>query len=126
MKKFTKLLALFMYMSFVIMAITPNTAYAAASVGQVKIKSVKADKNHVPVATWDKVKGANGYVVYRKDNEWSDWKKIGSTKEASFKDHSAFEDIVQTGYDTGDNYEYKIFYLFFPICYKSCIKQQKG
>ncbi len=102
MKRLTKLLALIMCMAFVIMAITPNTAYAATSVGQVTIKSVKADKKScLPLVTWSKTKGASGYAVYRKD-PFSGWIKVGTTKGTSFKDSTPVEYLLNTELDCGD------------------------
>ncbi len=39
---------------------------------------------------WEKVQGATGYIVYRRDlSSWNNWKKIATTKNTTYVDKSA-------------------------------------
>lgn len=46
------------------------------------------------VLSWEAVRGAESYNVYRKVRGTEEWKKIGSTKNSSFTDYNASKNII--------------------------------
>ena len=49
---------------------------------------------------WEKVQGATGYIVYRRDlSSWNEWEKIATTKNTTYIDKSA---------DVGVHYKYTV------------------
>ena len=72
--------------------------YTSAAPGSVSIKflatpTVKVAKTSTGIkASWDKITGAKGYIVYRRtytNGAWSGWTKIKTTTSTSYTDTSA-------------------------------------
>lgn len=78
-----------------------NSAYGASIskrfLSAPKLTKISASSSGVKV-TWDKVKGAKGYYVYRKTGS-SDWKKVGtvsSDSTLSYRDKTAKKGVTYT------------------------------
>lgn len=85
---------------FLLIALMPSDIFAASSLGQPAIKSLKpASTNASVTITWSKAKNAYGYTLYRASREKGPYTRICSTVKNSYTD---------TGTSGSKTYYYKV------------------
>lgn len=72
------------------------------ALGNVKLTSVKKGEKNEIALSWEKVDGAEGYIIYRSDKKSGEYKAIYTIADASATTHN------NTGLVCGKSYYYKV------------------
>lgn len=75
----------------------PSGSYTEINKNTLDLKKA-AWKNDDVTLTWDKLNGASGYRIYRKDPETGKWKKIKTVKSATKKTYTDTSTVEGTTY----------------------------
>lgn len=92
-KAFKSISLILMTVVMLISVSTLNTAFAVGNVKNLKLVSVSTSSVSIK---WSKVKGADGYRIYRYDTETKKWKKLKNTTALKYTDKTVEDGSVYT------------------------------
>ncbi|MBQ7295786.1 MAG: hypothetical protein IJW86_06295 [Clostridia bacterium] len=78
-----------------------NTGICGGYFPAPAVNDITELENGYPVITWSEVKNCDKYVVYRRDADGTEWKKIATTKELSYTD-------TDSSLESGKEYYYTV------------------